>query len=208
MNQSNLTIEQFAEQFGATAEGVRKWLKDGLPSVREKSGGKRAKILIPSEEGRKWLVANNVRQFVKTNISANSNPDDVVARLRDITVAPGVAGALERLQRMELDSWQGYIDAAETNDILGQQAWAKVHAEAVRRMVEAEEEIVRRETMKKEIEEEVAIEIRKWAEPIASLINQMPRSLAQRVNPSDPIYAEKVLVDYKDNQLLPMMVKK
>ena len=207
MNKSNLTIEQFAEQFGATKEGVKKWLIDGLPSVREKAG-KKAKILIPSEEGRKWLVAHGARQFVKTNITKPSSPDEAVARLKEITKTPGVAGALERLQQMELDSWAGYIDAAGKEDILGQQAWAKVHAESVRRMVEAEAEIIRRETMHKEVEEEVAVEIRKWAEPIRSLIDQMPRSLAQRVNPADPVYAEKALTDYKDNQLLPMMVKK
>ncbi len=54
---------------------------------------------------------------------------------------------------------------------------------------------------------DVATSIVKWSEPILAVVQQMPRSLAQRLNPSDPAAAESVLADFRDKTLLVAMSK-
>jgi len=54
---------------------------------------------------------------------------------------------------------------------------------------------------------ECAGSLSKWSEPIRSLIDQMPRAVAQRCNPTDPAMAEETLADWRDKQLLPMMAR-
>ena len=147
---SNLTIEEFAAEFGATTEGVKKWLQDGLPCVKEKRTKRGHPLtLIPVVEGRLWLAANGARRFLKSTIKSEGHN---TKHVEDVTTEPGVEAALVRLQRMELDTWTGYVEASKTDDPLSQQAWSKVHSEAVKRMVEAEAEIERRDTVRKEVE--------------------------------------------------------
>ena len=124
---------------------------------------------------------------------------------KPINVSPGVEGALDRLRGIELRAFSDYVRARNIGDVMGQRAHMKLHSEAVRRMLESESELDNRKEVEAQVWSQVEQALTAWAEPVKSLIENMPRSLASRCNLAEPQTAETVLRDWVHGQLFPLM---
>jgi len=212
---AKVSIIEAAKLFGASPQGVRAWINAGMPATREVKKGKktgkggRPKILIDPEKARHWMIEKGVRTFLKSEIkqaeggsAAPAKPETSGSK---VNVEPGVDGAVDRLRAMELRAFSDYVRARNAGDILAQRSHMKLHSEAVRRMLEAEGVTDKRSEVEGQVWTEVEQSLVVWAEPVRSLIEQMPRALAGRCNVADPATAETALREWVSTQLFPMM---
>jgi 3-mercaptopyruvate sulfurtransferase SseA len=65
-----ITIVEAAKLFGCSTDGLREWIKRGMPATKEvkKGTGKSGapKLLIDPEVARHWMIENKVRTFFKS----------------------------------------------------------------------------------------------------------------------------------------------
>jgi hypothetical protein len=81
----------------------------------------------------------------------------------------------------------------------------RIHAEQVRRMLEAESELDRREMLRREVWSEAENAVSRWADGVRQMLVSMPRQLALLVNPSDPNKAELALTEFLNASLFPLL---
>ena len=115
--------------------------------------------------------------------------------------------SMEKLKMIEEQCFNDYLEARKSGKIEAVRATVKLVSEINSSITEA----AKRESYIRDIKEEwwlvCSDTLRKWSEPICSLINQMPKSLAPSCNPTDPTIAEKALTDFVNKQLLKLMSK-
>ena len=216
-----VTIPEAAKLFSASHQGIRAWIRDGMPATKEvkKNTGKRGtpRILIDPVAARQWMIEHNVRTFLKSEVAHSdaAKPDAVPVQqpaaqpqAKQVSIAPGVEGALDRLRNMELRAFSDYVKARNAGDVLGQRAHMKLHSEAVKRMLEAEDVSEQRKLIESEERTKMMDALTAWWEPVKALLDQMPRSMASRCNVADPSVAEASLRDWLLSQLYPMANRK
>jgi hypothetical protein len=174
--------------------------------------------MIPVDEGRAWLVATGRRTFLKTEIqhaavaaSAAATPGapPPAGAGTDVSIpintTPGVEGALDRLRTLEIRAFGQFVQAVQNKDTMQQRVMLRIHAEQVRRMLEAESELDRREMLRREVWSEAENAVSRWADGVRQMLVSMPRQLALLVNPSDPNKAELALTEFLNASLFPLL---
>ena len=97
------------------------------------------------------------------------------------------------------------MKALKSGDVLAQRGAMRLHGEAVKRLIEGFSETIRREQIKAEVWQEARQAIGDFHQNMRSLLDHMPRSLAQRANPADPATAEAVLSEWLQSQFYPTL---
>jgi hypothetical protein len=209
-----ITIVEAAKLFGCSTDGLREWIKRGMPATKEvkKGTGKSGapKLLIDPEAARHWMIENKVRTFFKSAAKQAepvpaTAPKPAAVEAVKTNIAPGVDGAVDRLRQIELRAFSDYVRARNAGDVVAQRSHMRLHSDAVKRMLEAESEVDKRKAVEGEVWSQVEQALTAWSEPVKALIEQMPRALAARCNVGDPAAAEVALRDWVNGQLYPMM---
>lgn len=211
-----ITKTEAAKLFHASVDGINAWIRQGMPSTIEQKKGKktgqrgRPRVLIDPELARAWMIEKGVRTFFKSEAKHaggdnGAKPAKAEASGQKVNVQPGVDGAVDRLRQMELRAFSDYVRARNAGDLIGQRSHMKLHSEAVRRMLEAEDVLDARKKVEGEVWSQVEQALTAWAEPVKALIDQMPRALAGRCNVNDPAQAEVALREWVMTQLYPML---
>jgi hypothetical protein len=215
-----IPLSEAAKLFSCSVEGLKDMIRRGLPAVKQSQKGNgrggAPRLVVDPEVCRNWMIENKVRTFMKSEVkhtepSANLPKvgfSDVKPQVKEpvqVNVTPGLDGAVDRLRAIELRAFSDYVRARNAGDVLGQRNYMKLHSEAVKRMLDAEDVIEQRKAIEAAVWSKVEQDLTAWAAPVRALVEQMPRSLASRCNVTDPSAAEAALRDFVTTQLFPMM---
>jgi hypothetical protein len=212
-----ITIVEAAKLFGCSTDGLRDWIKRGMPATKEvkKGTGKSGapKLLIDPEVARHWMIENKVRTFFKSEAKQAepvpaTAPKPAAVEAVKTNIAPGVDGAVDRLRQIELRAFSDYVRARNAGDVVSQRSHMRLHSDAVKRMLEAESEVDKRKVIEAEERTKMQEALVAWWEPVRALLEQMPRALSSRCNTNDPSAAEAALRDWVNAQLYPMLNRK
>jgi hypothetical protein len=208
-----ISVQDAATMFSASKRGVEEWIRAGMPAqkVKQKKGAPR--WMVDVEGARTWLIEKNVRTFIKSEVAQSEQTPKAPAEVKPaepskVNITPGVGGAVERLRQIELRAFSDYVRARNAGDVLGQRAHMKLHSEAVRRMLEAEDVSGQLAEIRSQEQARAIADMTAWAEPVKALIDQMPRSVAIRCNVTDPATAEAALREWVLKELYPIMARK
>ena len=197
-----ITIAATAQLLGCSVRQVSTFAKEGLPHTKDRRG----RLKFDPEQARQWRISHshggNILAAPPVTTGPTPTPSAVPAA---INTAPGLPAAIVRLQEIELRAFTDYVKALKAGDVLAQRAAMRLHGESVKRLIEGFSETIRREQIKAEVWQEARQAIGDFHQNMRSLLDHMPRSLAQRCNPADPAMAEAVLSEWLQSQFYPTL---
>lgn len=156
----------------------------------------------------KYVSADEVREYRANNSDSKSlKRSAALYPAGDITKIDSNT-PMERLLKIETQAFADYTAARESNKMDAIRSSMRAYSDISSTIAEAS----KRESFINDIKatwwQECTETIRNWADPIKSLCDQLPKSLAQQCNPDNPSIAEKALIDWRDKQLYKMLTKK
>jgi hypothetical protein len=114
--------------------------------------------------------------------------------------------SFKRAQAIEFAAFENYRDAvAKAQDSATQQVLMKIHADACKNAQMAKASVEEFEEWTDGLLEEIGMKFSAWAEAVRMALDSMAAGLASKVNPSDPQVAEKIIRDWLNGTLLPLM---
>jgi len=195
-----LTVTATARHFGRSRGTVHNWIAAGCPTHNGR--------LDPAEV-EAWAVHRKrgpvLRHLAKAERDrtatkpATADPVAVVrAELDSITAAlehpEGVEGAIARLRAMERAAFKLYADIH--GDTEAGLTRAKLHSDITGHLLKAEAVRDVRAEIRREEQTLMMDAMTEWWGPVRAGLEQMPRHLAPRVNPSDAPHAETALREW------------
>jgi hypothetical protein len=156
----------------------------------------------------KYVSADEVREYRANNSDSKSlKRSAALYPVGDITKIDSNT-PMERLLTIETQCYADYTAARESNKLDSIRAAQKAYSDISSTIAEASKRESFINDIKTEWWQECSETIRKWSEPIKSICDQLPKSLAQKCNPDNPSIAEKALTDWRDFQLYKMLSTK
>jgi len=205
-----LTVTATARHFGRSRGTVHNWIAAGCPTHNGR--------LDPAEV-EAWAVHRKrgpvLRHLAKAERDAKATgttpTPDPVAQVRVELAAimaalehpEGIEGAIARLRTMERAAFKLYADVH--GDTEAGLTRAKLHADITGHLLKAEGVRDARNELAATIRAEYEQALIRWAEPVKAVLNEMPRALSFRANPSDPGTAETALRDWMLGTFYPVL---
>jgi hypothetical protein len=210
---SPLTCGDVCKLFDISKDELFVLVKKGMPKkeLQGSHGGRKA-FRFDAEQVRAWMIENGHSGYTKTllkNASQPTSSSEVKAQEPfKIDSRMGADGAVSRAWATEFLAFQAFLRAHKSGDMKEERARMILYVEACKGLKANATILDDRNETEKRIWFEVNEHLVKWAEPVRSLLDSMPRALAARCNPADPVMAEGVLRDWCTAQLLPMMSRR
>jgi len=110
--------------------------------------------------------------------------------------------SIERLLHIEQEAFNDYKVARESGKMDAIKSSMKAYSDISNTISDAMKRDENINAIKEEWWVECSDTINKYLEPIKSIIDQMPKSLANICNPTNPELAEKTLINWRDKSLL------
>ena len=209
-----LSISATARRLKRARGTLHNWIAAGCPTH---DGGRRLDLA----EVQAWALHRRrgpeLRHLAKAEREARTDAKpataDPVAQTRaelaSIAAAlehpEGITGAIQRLQAMEKSAFKLFADAHQTGNPEAELTRAKLHSDICGHLLKAESLRDTTAELDAKLWGKCRQALSDWAEPVKSVLETMPRSLASRCNPTDAPHAQRALKDWLDGTLYPLL---
>jgi hypothetical protein len=205
MKKLNLVSQsQAARELHKNRGTLRDWLAKGAPHHNG---------MVDVDELRQWRaqrptgpIAPHLRKVQRETMPdqvAEKTRKELDAVLAGVDTGEGIDAAVQRLRQTERIAFRLLRDVQGRADTTGEQIRARLHTDAVQGLVKVESLIDERQQIRAEEQGLMLQALTDWWAPVKALLDQMPRALSSRCNPSDAPTAEAALRDWLLTQLYP-----
>ena len=184
-----LTAEQLAKRIGTNVQTVWRYARRGCPS-HTAGRGRQKRLVFSLPEVEHWI-------FTHGKIGRGELPMEPTGLTSDLT-----GSARDRIWQAERSTHLAYLKKPTSALYFAWLRTVRTAAKVEKAHLESEAGL---NEIRRAVWKEVLAAILLWSEPVKTLLDAMPRSLAPRCNSADAASAERVLVEWKERQLLPLL---